>query len=601
MTTYVEEFVAFLGWEVDSKELGEFQKQVDGVTGMLKAATVVVVGAAGALTALTAVVNQATAANVALAKSVGVSSEFLESMGAIVRPLGFEIDNVADLVEEMNNKIGESAGLGKPISGVTDSLKILGLGFKTIKDLAPEEQFVKILDAAKNLDNQQAAVSAVDILMGGEANKILGFLREQDGDLLTLIEHQLKLNLLTDAGRDGAVRFNSAFGEMASVARTAKQEFFGLLGDALAPLLEKYADWVVVNNDIIKSKIAEWADGIGRAMTWLATQITWLIDRLSNFVESLGGMENALKLVGVALAATFGAKVFLAIKTFIGLMRVAGTEALLMNIKAALIPITIAAIIALFLLIGEDLYQFFTGGESAIGKLGEKLGAFVHESVRPTIANFLGMTPEEMDMEFLKVVDNITAFWAEMEAQGLVALDALVEAAGWVADQYQGTVNNVEMFIAFIVKSFWKAVDGLKSVGLAIGAFFVETGTGIYNFFAGLVDSFVSFVSSIPSRLIAFVKESVSGITDIVSSIPLVGRLFGSDDIPSASTGARAAGASINNNSASSVNNSNRQSNVFNVTQRPGESGEGLASRIASELQKSSALAVAVNSSGIEV
>ena len=150
---YIEEFVAFLGWEVDATELEEFQNQVEDIGGMLKKAALAVAGVTSAMAALTVIVNKTTGANIALAKSVGVSAEFLEAMGGVVRPLGFEMENVVDLVEEMNNKIGESAGLGQPISGVTDSLKILGLEFKSLKELAPEDQFIQILDAAKNLED----------------------------------------------------------------------------------------------------------------------------------------------------------------------------------------------------------------------------------------------------------------------------------------------------------------------------------------------------------------------------------------------------------------------------------------------------------------
>jgi hypothetical protein len=159
--------------------------------------------------------------------------------------------------------------------------------------------------------------------------------------------------------------------------------------------------------------------------------------------------------------------------------------------------------------------------------------------------------------------------------------------------------------------------DSWAEVGNFLAEFFAGIGGDIYTFFAGLVNSFVSFVTSLPGKLIAFVKNAVSGVGDIIKGIPFIGSLFGDDSggkplvtpgpgfsideiLPMPTSGARAAGASINN-SASNTTNSNRQSNQFNITQAPGESGEGLASRIASELQKSSALAVAVNSSGIEV
>lgn len=654
MANYVEEFVAFLGWEVDDTELEGFQKQISGLGDMLKKATAVVVGAAGALTALTAVINQATAANIAMAKSVGVSSDFLENMGNIVKPLGFDVEHVTDLVEEMNNKIGESVGLGIPISGVADATKILGLEFKTLRELAPEDQFIAILDAAKNLENQQAAVSAVDILMGGEANKILGFLREQDEGLLQLIERQMKLNLLTEAGRAGAERFNNTFGEMKTIIGSAKAEFFGLLGDALAPLIEKYRDWVMANNALIKSKIAEWADRLGRAVSWVINVFTWFIGKVDSVVTALGGLEHVLSLVAVGMIAAFGAKTILAIGTFIKFMKLAGTEALIMNAKAMLIPLAIAAIIALFLLLGEDLYQFFTGGESALGKIGEKIAGFVHSDIRPGIANFLGMSPEELDMAFLKVIDGMVWFWEQIVADAEWAIDKMVSVISWlidaavewvgrvvefwsfmsdmagemrliwsavgqtILDWFSSIIDTIGNFINFIIASFWEALASWGEFGKSLNDFFTGMADEIYDYFAGIANAFVAFVTSLPAKLIAFVRDSVSGVTDIIKELPLVGSLFGDDDgpigsipqsslgalsttrAPQASAGAKAAAATINN-SAQSVSRTTSQSNVFNVTQQPGESGERLAERVASELQKASARAVSINDSGIEV
>ena len=625
MGDYVEEFVAFLGWEVDASELKEFKKQVDGVGDMLKTASKVIIGAAGALATLTAIVNTTTAANMALAKSVGVSSEFLESMGGVVRPLGFEMENVVDLVEEMNNKIGESIGMGVPISGVADATKILGLEFKSLKDLAPEDQFIAILDAAKNLENQQAAVSAVDILMGGEANKILGFLRAQDEGLLELIERQMKLNLLTDQGRKGAERFNTVFGEFSMIANTAKAEFFGLLGDVLAPLLEKYSDWVVANNELIGSKISEWANTLGRSVSWVITQFTWFIGKIGNVVERLGGLENTLKLVGITMLAVFGAKTVMMINTFIKLMRAAGTEALLMNIKAALIPATIAAIIVLFALIGEDLYQFFTGGESALGKIGEKISNFLHTNVKPAVADFLGMTPEELDMAMVKAVDAIVEFFTVTIPDIIIGfIDWITEVFfPFVVSIYDFIVNVFSYIIQFFMGWFNLVVSIFSNVGTFIGEsiakivlFFMDfkqnmldIGIAIADFFIGIVNKFVAMIKSLPAKLISFVKDSVSGISDMIKDIPFVGDLVqtlatggsasGAVSMPRASGGALAAGASIRN-SSSSITDASKSNNTFNITQNAGENGQDFATRVASEVHKMAAGAVKANKSGIE-
>ena len=592
MASYVEEFVAFLGWEVDNTELEKFEKQVDDLGGMLKKTAAIVAGAAASLTALTAIVNQATAANVALAKSVGVSSEFLEAMGAAVAPLGFEMENVIDLVEEMNNKIGESKGLGVPMTAVTEATRILGLEFKKIKDLAPEEQFIQILDAAKNLEDQQAAVSAVDILMGGEANRILGFLRTQDESLLELIQKQMELNMLTDAGRKGAERFNNVFIDMKTVINSAKQEFFGLLGNALSPLLEEYSEWIRANNKIIKSKIKRWAKNVGRALDFLFRILTWFVGKVDEVVEALGGLESVLRIVGIALAATFGAKAIMALQTFIRMIKLAGTEALLMNIKAALVPAAIMALIALLILLGEDLYHFFTGGESALGKLGDHIAKFVHSNIRPTIANFLGMTPEQLDRMFLDALDAYGKFWDGVIYYASIGIEKFVDFIKWVG-------------------------NSIVSLSLEIGKFALylkNNSDEIIQYFDMTATAFIAFVKAIPTALKNFIMASVADIAKSLKGLPIVGDLIGdvtatgtvdsvsnltAPGVANVSPGVRTAVTNANNQRT--TNQRTQMTNQFNITQSPGESGEDLANRVSDILQRESARAVSANDSGIEI
>ena len=84
--------------------------------------------AAGSITLL----NQATVRAETLAKSVDVSVNTVEALGSAVSGAGFDFETVVDLVEEMNNKLGESAGL-EQITPVTESLAILGLEFQNIQ------------------------------------------------------------------------------------------------------------------------------------------------------------------------------------------------------------------------------------------------------------------------------------------------------------------------------------------------------------------------------------------------------------------------------------------------------------------------------------
>lgn len=255
-------------------------------------------------------VAKGVAEHAALAKSVGMSASSLSAWAGMVKEGGYEADNVADLVEEMNNKIGESKGL-EEITPVTESLKMLNLQAKDLAKLAPEKQFEAIMNAALKLKDKQQAVSAVDILMGGEANKILGLLRsktEETGKGLTpLLDAQKELNLLSEEGRRGNVSWARASGGLFKTIFTAVQELTGIFGGELAPVAKEAITWITNNfgylRDNAKLVAKDIAAGIRSLMSPLSEarkESSGLLSMFIDFVSWLGpGNTLILGLVAV--------------------------------------------------------------------------------------------------------------------------------------------------------------------------------------------------------------------------------------------------------------------------------------------------------------
>ena len=194
---------------------------------------------AGAITALT-MANRKTAELAALAGSVGIDPGSLSAWGSLVGEAGFNTEHVVDLVEEMNNKFGELAGLGE-MTAAEESMQILGLEFEKIRALSPEQQFMEIARAAQNMEDSQQAVSAVDMLMGGEANKIIGHLRKRGESVDELLAQYKRLSVVTDEGREGAGKFNIAFNKLLTSGGSALREVAGIVGTELSPVIERWA------------------------------------------------------------------------------------------------------------------------------------------------------------------------------------------------------------------------------------------------------------------------------------------------------------------------------------------------------------------------
>jgi len=280
--------------------------------------TAVVGASVGAVGAAVTMTNKMTGEQTALAQSLNVSADGLAAWGGLAKEMGFEVDNVGDLMEELNNKIGESAGL-EEITAVTESLQILGLTFEELQNLSPEEQFRRVAEAVKELDDHQAAVSAADILMGGEANKFFGYLRSRKEGVDELLAQQKQLNVLSDEGRAGAQKYNVAFAKFSTVIASTTQEISGLIGGALAPVIEewgpKLADWVRENRSAFSEigttvkelvpAVVSFGSGLASVFRTVGTVISWT-------AGMLGGFDN----LAIAVAVTLGAKTMLSVVQF---------------------------------------------------------------------------------------------------------------------------------------------------------------------------------------------------------------------------------------------------------------------------------------------
>lgn len=314
-------------------------RSVDNVTGAMSRGATTVVASLGAVTATLgttiALFNKSSVEADQLANSVQYNVDKLEALAGAVAPAGFELDNVVDLIEEMNNKLGESAGLGETITPVKESLAILGLSFEAIMALKPEQQFERIANAALAMKDAQKAAAAADILLGGEANKIIGVLRQQGGTIEDIIAQQERLNFRTDASRKGAALFVRQMQLTTRAASSLGAEISGLAGKHLAPLLRKLTDWAAANKQII-------ADNIVRAITTTVDAVQYLVENLETITLWLKRIGIG---IGVFIALSVVLKSLIAIMTAVNLVMAANPVVLIVLGILALIAALASAVI----------------------------------------------------------------------------------------------------------------------------------------------------------------------------------------------------------------------------------------------------------------
>ncbi|WP_320169942.1 phage tail tape measure protein [Maridesulfovibrio sp.] len=365
---------------------GKMKAQVGDLarTGGMVGASVVA-GAAAVGTAVT-MVNQATGEQVKLANALGVSAEEFQAWGGVAREAGFEVDTVGDLIEEMNNKLGESAGL-EEITPVKESLEMLGLSFEELQDMAPEEQFKRIAEAIKAMPDGQQASAAADILMGGEANKFFGYLRTRKEGVDEIINQQKRLNVLSEEGRKGAADYNTAFSQMTTVVGSVAAEVSGLIGGALAPLISEYApklaDYVRSHKDDLMG-VGDAVRGMIPAVIDFGKGLYKVGSMVAGFISAVGGIENVAMMVGAVMAgkAAMGMVSFASSLVTVGQALPfisTGIKAIGAAVAANPIGLIVTAVVGGAMLIWkywEPIKEFFSGLIDTVGSVVSSVGSF---------------------------------------------------------------------------------------------------------------------------------------------------------------------------------------------------------------------------------
>lgn len=211
-------------------------------------------------------INAQTAEQSRIAKSYGVSLKTFQTWGGMAKQAGLSAENIGDLSEELANKVGEFTSLGKQ-SSLEDGLMMLGLSPNELKGKSNQEQFAMILNRAAKATDPQVARSAIDMIMGGEGNKIVATLKALGKTYEELDAEQKRYILTTEEGDRGAVEGQRALDNLWATVSTAAQEILGVVFGSLAPgiqsWVESFGNWFRTGGrDILITRLEAFGNGI---------------------------------------------------------------------------------------------------------------------------------------------------------------------------------------------------------------------------------------------------------------------------------------------------------------------------------------------------
>ncbi|MDU1876807.1 hypothetical protein [Citrobacter sp.] len=356
-------------------------------TESLKGLAIAAIGIAGAGLSLNAVLDRTTEmlGKVHAAETVGVNVGQYDALSRTFQTLGVDADGFRDSMIDLNEAMGEAASDAK--SGKAESFKTFGISLKDSQGniKSADEALLELSDTMSKMDKQQATFQIKQL--GITDNAVIAAMMNGRKELERRIELQKTLGVLNEKDAAQLKNFKSAQDDLSAIF----SRFADVLAMTVVPALELLIDVTI--------SLIKWA------------------------------REHKGVLMGV-----FGALAFVAIPALTTALWGMARAAL-----AAVIPFLplIAVAVALALVI-DDLWNYFTGGESVIGDMAAKfplLKSALDDAKESVIGAWEALKLLFSDpSQFMDVlVSELKASWDEI-VQGVVdAGDAIGEAlsAAW--------------------------------------------------------------------------------------------------------------------------------------------------------------------------
>ncbi|HDR1813442.1 TPA: phage tail tape measure protein [Pasteurella multocida] len=344
----LNELLIKIGVKTNEKDLNKL-KETDSLLGKLPIAAGLI-GAAftGAVAGLTAFANaQLTALDNIhhLSRVTGEAVDKIYQLGKVAELNGSSSEAAQSSIKGLSKAIGEAAvGVGRGAKAfedyglsakdaegnVKDSLTVMGELSEKMQSMSEQEQIAML--SKLGIDE-----SMIQTLRLGK-QELAELMAERD---------KMTLGVGTKENAQIAADFKDSLTDLSQMIKAVGEYLSLKFAPAIQRMIERFKNWFVVNNDLIKKGLSI----LGDSLAWIIDFFTRTIGIIDDLVSSTIGWENAIYLVGAAL-------IWLSRK---------------MLIVFATNPImwVIAAITGLFLLV-DDFLSFLRGEESLFGEFWGK-------------------------------------------------------------------------------------------------------------------------------------------------------------------------------------------------------------------------------------
>lgn len=322
MTTVVEEFVAKLGWDIDSRELQTFQRQARGLKDTARSAfygaTVAATGLAAAIWKVSSafsVIEDAEAAFTPLLGGAERAATMVERLNTMAAKTPFEFTNLADATKQLlpsmggdiNRTIASIQMLGDTAQGNAQKMQSVVRGYNRIliKGKANLEGLNIIAEAGVPIYDQltktlgfKNGAAMFDAVSAGKVSaedvtKTFKAMTSQGG----IFFQGMEIASRTLSGKLSTLRDDATMA-LAAIGKELSPTLKDVVDD-LSGVAQSVKKWASANGALIRVKFREYVQDVRDFLKDLVS----FGGKVKGVIDDLGGFGPTLRLVATGFAA----------------------------------------------------------------------------------------------------------------------------------------------------------------------------------------------------------------------------------------------------------------------------------------------------------
>lgn len=488
----VRELLTKIGFDLDDKAIKRAEVGLAGVKNAALGLGAIFTGVAAGILGLA--MNAAHAGDEVIkgAQKVGLSTDAYQKLGYAAQLADLEQGELnMGLVLLSKRMVAAAEGT----KGAGDEFKKLGVKFKdsTGKLRSSDQVLIDLADRFQKMPDGAEKTALALEFFGKSGAKMIPLLNG-GGQAIRDLGEELDTfgGVITKDGAKASEEFNDNITRVKRIVVSLKNA----LGIALVPIIrdviEDFLDWAKANKEVIRSKIKEYAEGLGHAFLSVVEVGKELVKGLEWIVDLVGGIGNAVKIAAGAFAVFTGAKVVISlyeVATALGavIAGIFGVELAALAVPALIIA-AILAVAAGIYLIYDDIVAFIEGRPSLFAPIYEKVGPIIDslkaawtsfvdffknlwvvlkadvfpliaqiaeiliypykQMIQPIITamSWIGQLIAKL-YEFLGIGEKVAAVWEKIKGFGGKAFDFAVNAVG---DNFQRQIDGLKSVADFV-------------------------------------------------------------------------------------------------------------------------------------------------------